>query len=188
MTLDESIKKLGNRFFGMSKDVLSDTNQILKRIEINFYSNVNGHKWSIFGNPVDSSVEEQDIKIVKKRSNDDVYYIISLKEHIDFIELISHAITIIEFNREMEQKMKLIEDKMNELSQLFQTLTYNELKTLKFAYKKKPGKKKSVKNENNLDIEVKKDEKPKFKHYKKMPKDVDVNIDEIPSSVIPGDL
>jgi hypothetical protein len=148
MTIDEGIKLLGERFLGMNKEPIqlddNGKNKLLSRIEVDFHSDVKSHKWSVFGHPINTDEEIQQIRVIKKRSNDSVYYLISLDNEIDFVDLISHAMTIVNVNNEMEKKMILMQEKMNELGILFNDLAYNELKTLKFNYKTSKKKKQQI--------------------------------------------
>jgi hypothetical protein len=194
MTLDEGIKSLGKRFIGMNKDVVSvDENTVknLSRIEVDFKSNVPKFRWSVFGNPINSDEEIQDIRVVKKASNDDIYFLVTINDNIGFSDLITHAQTIVEVNSEMEQKMSLMQQKLHEISILFKDLSYNELKTLKFSYKKK-NKKNIVENEQVKDEKifippmiVEQQEEHIEKNFNKQKKIVK---DETPETVIPEDL
>jgi hypothetical protein len=200
MNLDDGIRLLGKRFLGMSKETIQldpNLNNILTRIEVNFGSNVQKHQWNVFGHPINVNQEKQIIRVIKKRSDDAVFYLVSLDDKIDFIDLISHAITIVDVNSEMEKKMTLMQEKINELGILFNELTYSELKTLKFNYKKSK-KKKNIVEENEVIQEcetinppqvetVDKIDMGRFEPHKNI-KEERYKIDKTPESVIPENI
>lgn len=165
-------------------------NKYLSRIEVNFGSNVKKHQWSVFGHPINMDEEQQQIRIVKKRSDDSVFYLFSIDENIDFVDLISHAITIVNVNSEMEKKMILMQEKINELGELFQNLTYNELTTLKFVYKAPKNKKQKspIKNTqtNNIDVHPENVVEEQFEYISQP--NGKFRVDETPDNVIPEDL
>jgi len=154
MTLEEQINKLGDRFIGMSRDNTTAENGRpvrFTRIEVDLRSNVPDYKWQIFSSPIEAPIELQVIKVIKRDSNDSVYHIFSTEENVEFSHLIDHAQLIVDTNVDMEKKMVLIKEKMNELSDLFQKLSYKELSTLTFNYKKNKSKDYEKKQSGVLD-------------------------------------
>ncbi len=141
------------RFLGMKKEntVLNGVTETITRIEIDFKSGISNYRWQMFGLPDNVPVNEQTIKCVKRKSDDEVYYLFSTSKEVGFIELIKHAQAIIDVNSSIEEKRNLLSLKIEELTKLFSELEYSELKTLTFKYKQK--RKKNVKVEEVVDKE-----------------------------------
>jgi hypothetical protein len=159
MTIDEKLKNIGDRFLGMTQQMMpmGNSQQRLLRIEIDFRATVPGHQWTIFGFPIDQPHEKQKIRSIKKDGEETVYYIVTIDPSLEYIDLMEHAETIINTNRDMENKMGLMQEKMSELGDLFTKLSYEELKTLTFNFKKG---KKDIKKGKELKDEVKPEEVP----------------------------
>jgi len=146
-SLEKHIEEIGNRFLGMKKENtnINGVNEILTRIEIDFKSDSPNFIYTTFGFPNNVPVNEQIIKCVKQKGDNEIYYLFSTSKDIGFIDLIKHAEKIIDINSSIEKKRNLLTLKIEELTKLFGKLEYNELKTLTFKYKEK--RKKNVETE-----------------------------------------
>lgn len=87
------------------------------------------------------------------------YYGASLKE-VTFDEVFQCIKDTIEYNKDLERRLLLFQEKIDELRQLFKEEDFNKLKTLEFTFKTKEETKKSERKTN------KKKNKPKEKNKK----------------------
>lgn len=72
---------------------------------------------------------------IKKQKDDDergLSYYVMYSDKYTFDELYHFAVSVIEYNLEVEKKQELFSKKMNELKDMFGELSYEELLTLKF--------------------------------------------------------
>jgi hypothetical protein len=175
MTLDEGLKYLGGRFISMNRlsnvDLGDGQLVTVTKMEVDFKSNIDDYKWVLFNS------QDGRIILIKKEKTDTTYYVCSTNSEISYNDILEHCKLIIDTNLETEQKTGLMKKKMGELGKLFTDLTYDELKTITFTYKKNKKKNKisinkqetiePPKGEKKVVIEEKKEIKPKPKEEKK---------------------
>jgi hypothetical protein len=134
--------------------------------------------------------------IIKKQKDDEPnqrsYYII-YSESFDFEVIFNELCEIIEYNLDIERKQMLFNKKMDELKNLFITLSYDELKKLTFDTTIIDPTSSVVDDNNNYTYtpEVVKEETKKSKKSKKQMMEKQIEEDEddyLESEVIEGDV
>lgn len=130
MALDEQLIKLKNYNIGFN--IFEDTVVV----------NITYPKgWNII------PFENDDIKMFCEEGK--YYYCISVDKDTNLIfEAIQNTI---KYNQDLEKKVTLFNQKVNELKQLFIDEGYAELQTLEFSLRKKRGRKKKNEQINNSD-------------------------------------
>lgn len=95
------------------------------------------------------------IKVAKSETLINEWYYYGEKEEVTIDDMMLLLQKTIEINESVFKKIKLLQEKIEELKKLFQDEDYDRLKTLKFALSKKGTKKKEVKKDDSSVDEVK---------------------------------
>ena len=118
MDIKEKIKNLGEYFLGFS------VQQEIAALLVKFPS-----KWTLFG--VKPICEEYNVNIQADEKTGGYYFLCNVNDGFD--PVFNAADFIVEQNKNLEAKTKLLQEKMTELGRLFEEKELEELKTLRFV-------------------------------------------------------
>lgn len=136
----------------MIQDILTE----LSPYNVNFKIN-NG--WILIGLEFNKNwqiIQPSDTSIEFCEQNGICYYGAQLGQ-VSFEQLYECIQDTIEYNKDLEKRIKLFQEKSNELQELFKVEDYETLKTLEFKFKRKKIKKENKEIEVNIQNETSND-------------------------------
>lgn len=136
--LQDSIKEVSQYFRGL--DVYNDA--IMVKVEF-------PKKWNIYDS------EDGKIKAAPSETGDNLIYYYGNCHEITYEDIFSLLEDTIQNNENLAKKIELLKTKGEELKELFSSLSYEELLTLKFTFDKKAKPKRKYtrrKKDNNVSI------------------------------------
>lgn len=135
----------------MIQDRINKINEYFKSIEI--IDNISiikvqfKDKWKAYNS------DDEKIKVVKSKDNPNIWLYFGNTNEVTFDEILDLIENTINENLNAAKKISLLNDKFNELKELFATETLERLQTLSFYFNDSPKKRKYTKHKKNSEIE-----------------------------------